>query len=267
MAEVEQPILEVFADLDKLAEKLNAIPKSAKGKTAKLLALFEKDKDIFEQPEKFLQALNELSEEVGHAYHTVLTIELEREKIAKPSTATIPTPLQKQPEVTPNLIVQTQPQKGGGMWDYMSARKMATVWKKLLEERQLQDVPQISTSREVIDILDFGRQLIPEFNRVQEYFQQSQDHLYFFNDSETKERFRSELREHLNKIAGIIRTFCKTIAEYRKDLILQHKTEISQGLLAYKMAEYQAFGGMKASEVMKAIRETAGAQDAGGGRK
>lgn len=77
-----QPIQEIFADFNKLAEKLDKIPESAKTKTTALLTLFfDQKNDIFNDPQKFLEGINDLSEEVGHAYHTVLSIELARQRI------------------------------------------------------------------------------------------------------------------------------------------------------------------------------------------
>ncbi|RLI00098.1 hypothetical protein DRO19_00500, partial [Candidatus Bathyarchaeota archaeon] len=75
MAEdLTEHIHSLFEDFDKATEKLERIPKSAQEKTQKLLKLFyEKDgKDIFHEPEEFLMALDSLSEEIGHAYFTVL---------------------------------------------------------------------------------------------------------------------------------------------------------------------------------------------------
>lgn len=228
---------EIFEDFNQLTEKLDEIPKSAKMKTQKLLDVFFNEKtDIFKEPRAFLEAINNLSEEVGHAYHTVLAIELARQRITPQKASELINLLPKQLTPSQPVVLQpTAPQLGvlSGYWYYKAAREIAKASTGKNGEQPF--TPQISTSKEVIDILEFGRQLIPEFNRVQEYFQKCVDHLYFFNDLDTRERFLSELRKHLNKIAGIIRVFCRTIAEYRKELIGERKRDIAKAVIALEM--------------------------------
>ena len=250
-----EPVLQIFQDFDKLVEKLDQIPKSAKTKTTALLKLFFDEKtDIFQQRQTFLEAINDLSEEVGHAYHTVLAIELRRIGLTPP-----PVPMPMLPKTDKNasqLIVQTQPPKGGGFWDFMGTRSYAKVWKRYLKDvENSPDTPQVTTSKEVVDILEFGRQLIPEFNRVQEYFRKCIDHLYFFDDADTRERFHSELCKHMNKLAGIIRAFTRTIAEYRKELIGERKRDIGKAIIALKMvmasSETQIPGDRLAQKILE----------------
>lgn len=264
MTEVTNQITVLFEDFNKLIDKLDEIPKSAETKTKALLDLFFDDKEdddeegVFGAPQKFLEAINNLSEEIGYAYHTVLAIELARQKITveKPSDITN---LLSKPQATgqPISITTSTPQLGfWGLWHYKAEKAKA----QAIRESSQRGVgePQISTSKEVFDILEFGRQLIPEFNRIQEYYQKCIDHLYFFNDKETRERFHSELSKHLNKMSGIIRTFCRTITEYRKEVIGEHKRDVAKAAIALQMAEAQARGAAGLSEWFRAAREARG---------
>lgn len=250
-----QPVLDIFRNFDELAKKLDDIPEQAKTKTDILLdVFFNKEKDIFEDPQIFLSALNDLSEEVGHAYHTVLAIELKRMGLTPP-----PTPMPIMPKTDKSasqLIVQTQPPKGGGFWDFWGTRSYAKVWERYLKQNAgLPSTPQVTTSKEVVDILEFGRQLIPEFNRVQEYFQHCIEHLSFFNDKDTKERFHSELRKHMNKLSGIIRVFSRTSAEYRKELIGERKRDIAKMIIGLNMMAMSSEQGIPGDKMARAINE------------
>ena len=263
--DVLSPIREVFQDFDKLIEKLDKIPKTAETKTNELLKLFfDEKKDIFKDPQLFLEKLNNLSEEVGHAQHIVLAIELARQRITPQQVQNVA--VGASPKETPGqpiTINTSAPQQLGwlsGMW---YAKGEVAKAKAIEASRRTLEVPQITTSKEVVDILDSGRQLPSEFNRVQNWFQQAIDHLHIYNDQETHERLLSELRKHINKLAGIIRAFCRTVAEYRKDALSEGKKDIAESIVAMKMAEYQSLGGMQMKDIYKAMREAAGSQDAG----
>jgi hypothetical protein len=264
--EVASSIKVLFEDFDRMVEELEKIPESAKKKTESILETLLKGPEIFEGKKKteFLKGLNGLSEEIGYAYHTVLAIELARQQVTvqKPSdlTKALANPA---PSGQPITIQTSAPQLGwlSGVWYYKGEKEKAQALKEL--SRRGVGEPQISTSKEVIDILEFGRQLIPEFNRVQTYFRQSVDHLYFFDDDSTKERFHSEICQHMNKLAGIIRAFCRTITEYRKEVVGMHKREIGKAIVMLKMAEFQAMGEFSRADIFAGLRQAMGPQDAG----
>lgn len=240
-------VSETFQSLDSTLKSLDTIPTNAEKKTAILLDLLKLRDILFTQQNqaKFLIAINNLSEEIGHAYHTVLAIELVREKVKPESPSFMPPQIMQQGQQekpSPQVLVQSAPQKGGGLWDFMGTRRMAKAMENIYLAQKQEMPPQIGTSKQVIDILDFGRQLIPEFNRVQKFFRGCIDHLYFFDDVETKERFWMELNEHLNKLAGIIRAFTRTITEYRKELVSDRKAEIAKAALALQMAQAMTQG-------------------------
>jgi hypothetical protein len=271
-SEVDKIISLTFKDFDKAIVRLEAIPVSAEKKTRALLDSFGVDEraKLFSEPEEFYRAMNDLSEEIGHAYHTVLAIELARQKINpqiasdlfesvsrvnRPSNQS-PIVIQGQASTTPQLGVLS------GAWYYAAERARSKAMVEAIKESK--DTPQISTGKQVVDVLEFGRQLVPEFNRVYEWFHCSIDHLYFFNDADTMERLTGDLQKHMNKLAGIVRIFCRTITEYRKELYGERKRDIARGAVAMKITEAQNLGAMRMSDFYRSVREAAGEEDAGG---
>lgn len=241
--------------------------KSAEDKGALLMMLFFKADEYleFEYPEFFWIGISDLSEQIGHAQHMVLEIENKRKIIVEKIGEKTPTPTQ-----TPQVIVSSTPavvQRPGGITGWLETRTEAKSAEKIQErwiKAQQQGTPQIATERQVTDILDFGRQLIPEFNRLHLYFQQCLDHLHFFNDDETKAFFHGELRQHLLKLIGIIRSFCRTVVEYRKSVLDEIKMELAKSMTQIVVAEALAKAGRggilpyfdpMADEMRKRIRD------------
>ncbi len=261
-------VAEIFEDFKSTVDRLSQIPQFAEEKTESLMKLFEEDIFSEKVADEFLDRLLDLSEEVGHAYQTVLGIELKLKGL-EPRSPSIPLPVPLQAtkgEGSPSpgqVVLQQTPQKGG-FWDFMSSRRWADALEKWIKTQGMgQTVPEITTAKEVIDILEFGRQLIPELNRTIKFFRQSLDHLYFFHDPDTKERLRSELQIHLTKICGIIRSFARTGAEHRIENVGDNKVKVATSIIALQIAQYGAMGQMTTADFYRALRQAMGAQNAG----
>lgn len=255
--EIDEIVTRTFASVDRGIEELKKIPQTAKKKTGALLKLF--DGDVFDKPSTFLTCITDLSEEIGHANHVVLEIDLRRQGLSRNEQQAPVAPISSGGDKT-NLIVQTQPPKGGGFFDYLGTRRMSGVWKQYLESQK--NEPQITTSKEATDVLNYGRQLLAESNKTDRYYEQSLAHLKIFSDKETKERFSNNLREHMNKISGIIRAFCRTAVEYRTEIAGERKERMAEAVLALKMAQMQG-PGLTVAEAYRAARVAMGPQDAG----
>jgi hypothetical protein len=67
----------------------------------------------------------------------------------------------------------------------------------------------------------------------------------------------------MNKLSGIIRAFCRTITEYRKEMVGDRKADIAKAVLYLQTAQAQQLGGMRMSDFYKMMRESMGAADAG----
>jgi len=271
----EQVISKLFGKMDRLLVRLDDIPKEAERKTKALLEMFNDTRGlgIFAEDKQaeFFTRLHSLSEEAGHGYHTVLEVELARQRIApmKPEevydmVGNVSRAVQPmQPATTPTIIQPSAPSLGvlSGYWYYKASKETAKVMAEMANRQQMQ--PKIGTSEKVTDILDFPRQLQPEFNKVQDFYHNTLHTLYFFHDEQTVIIHQLELQKHLNKLVHIIRTFCKTIAEYRKEAVLERQRMIAQSIVTLKMAESQALGGMRMSDMMRQIREAVGAAPIG----
>lgn len=226
------------------------VKKANKRSKALMTLLFKSEHYVFtkEGSMLFRNALRESSEEIGHALYMVLTIENKRagltinkteEENKKPVAST-----------TPQVLVQSTPaipQLPGGASGWLQARTAAKsaekIQKMLLKAQEKAMTPKIATSEQVIDILEFGRQLIPEFNRIHLYFQQCLDHLHFFGDKETEAFFHGELSTHLNKLVSIIQSFCRTVAEYRKSVLDQSTMELAKGMAEVVVASMMGQAG------------------------
>lgn len=261
-------VMALFQDFDEAIKKLDEIPTSAQRKTEDLLAFFDAE-NIFAEGKrgKFQKKLSALTEEVGHAYHTVLAIELARQGLESNIDKDFVSQMlgmgagnarSNNPQVVVQPSLPPAPQLGvlSGFHYKGAVKELAKAYVKVHgKDDGYNDKPQIATSKEVIDILEFGRQLIPEFNAVQEFYQRSVDHVYFFHDKETLDRLTSEIKKHLSKLAGIIRSFCRTIAEYRKDQQQDRKSDVGKAILALQMAKYEAVGNTSIAEMLQAIRK------------
>ncbi len=228
-------ISQTFRSLDKQIEKLDEIPQQATAKANKVLELMFSDTDIFmTKPGQlvFIKLLGELSEEVGHAFDTILEIELSKQRV-KSDTPIMPMPsFPSQPQAsTPQVMVNSTPPKGGGWADYFGVRRWATTMERIFANQQTQaQGPQSATSK-VIDILDYGRELVSQYNLTLDFYSRGIDHLYFFNDPDTHERQHKQLAMHLTKIVNIICSFSRTIVEYRKERFGDRKASVAAGVL------------------------------------
>lgn len=255
----------ILGDLKEASDKLEDLSKNLQDKSQKLMKLFYGDKKfgIFDEPETFWEALDDLYEDIGYAHDTVLTIEDKRKtlflEMNKGATS------EKQNPSSSPVVVMTQPlQQAPGFWASRGQVAQAKAQVKIAGlQTQRDEIPHIVTSEEAIDILDYGKQLIPEFNRVHIYFQQCLDHLHFFNDDNTKSFFYGELRQHLFKLTGIIRAFCRTSSEQHKRLLLDVKKAMAKGMTEVVVAQWVGSSGTRISEIYKALRQTSGPEHAG----
>jgi len=258
---------DIINSIGKDREDLESTVKKAEEKGTALMKLFFKENKYpeFDTPQKMWSGLADLSEQIGHALYMVLEVENKRAGLVK--LVEEKGEKTKEKGENPHLITvqtSTQPvvQAPGGLFGYMGQRTQAGATKAIkkmeLDYMRQQGPPKIATEQRVLDILEFGRQLIPEFNRIHLYFQQCLDHLHFYDDDELKAFFHGELRTHLSKLTGIIRSFCRTVAEYRKAVLDEVKMALAKGMTEVVVARYIAEGKIPLSELFKEMREAGG---------
>ena len=225
-------ISDAYRSQDRQIKELDKIPEVVKGKANNIIKLLYSECDIFLKIQgqlAFIECMTDLSDEIGNALHAILEIELAKQKVKTETPVIMPMPTQT---VTPNpqVVLQQTPPKGGGWADYFGVRRWATTMERLGAIQQTSQMPQSTTSK-VIDILDYGRELVAQYNSVYDFWSKGIDHLYFFNDVDTHERQHKQLAVHLVKIVTIIRSFSKTIVEYRKERFGDRKASVASGVL------------------------------------
>lgn len=257
----------IFKQFEADVQYLKTIPDTTKTKTQLLLKILYEE-DVFEKAYEFLTGLDELSEEVGHAAATVLLIELARQRLSPDSAQQYMSMFRdmagsRASASQPVVIQPNAPQLGvlSGYWYYKAAKEIG---KSALEAKQPVST-QITTEKEVVDILEWGRQLLPNFNLLREVFETDVKAVKRcgFNDPTTIENLKSELRLFVTNLIGVIRTFSRTAAEYRVDAVGDRRRDIARAVISLQMARYTAMGGLTKHDLFEVAQDAAGAQDAG----
>jgi len=245
-----QIISEVYRSLDKQIEKLDELPSIAQTKTSDLLRLLFSKADIFRDPPRMLEFIvlsSSLSMEIGLAFQTVLEVELAKEHVNNNSQTVMPMPqpmMQQVERPNPNVIVQSTPPKGGGWADYFGVRRWATAIEKIYQNQPAQQQPAITTSK-VMKVLEYGQELLAEWNNTFDFYEKGIDGLNIFGDPETFERQHKLLTFHLVKLCNIICVFSKTIAEYRMERFGDRKVGVTAGLMWLEAAKAGAAGAYR----------------------
>ena len=241
----------IFSKFDEKEEKLNEIPIKAELTTKKLLKQFA-ETDVFEKSEEFLEAFDELGKTMGHVYHTVIEIELQRQKIKQPTDILLTQQQDREKEmeqrVSP-IVVQAAAQpaeesKGIGITGLLAERFK---WARLKEMNDSNKTPIITTDRKPTDILDYCKDVLRESNRFYLYFLQARDTLYFFPDEKTRTFFKGEIRTFLGQLCNIVLGFTQAIVEYRKELVGLREVAYAQAITTLEQSRIMAAAGMKVS--------------------
>lgn len=252
----------MFKNFDDKIEKIRTKLTDATTKSRKLLTLtFNVETDIFSDETKgeFITQFVDLATLLGQSWFTVLRMELRREGLTTPSSPPKINPMTAQQTMTPPIIVQSAAQKGGGLWDYMGARKWSGSWDKYIKHiGQIMSQASIISGQKVFDLLEYGRQVFPQIRKTFMFFMKACDHIYFFPDESTKQRHRMELQLQVATICSICEGFGETLLEDREEKILDRKRDIGKAIIALKTMEYQSMGDLKTSEIYKALREASG---------
>ena len=240
-----------YQSLDAQIKALDIIPIDAKEKTTALLMLMYSGEDIFGNLQgqfKFVQAIGNLSLVIGNAFLTVLEVErtFHGVKFDVPNLPTL-TPTQAPAEkLNPNIMLQTQPAKGGGWADFFTARTWAKAMKDITASQQMEPKPEITTAKVMPNILDYGRELLASYNETMNFYDCAIDRVYFFSDEITVGNQRKELTMHLVKLCNVICTFATTITEYRKERFGDRKVGVAAGAMWLEAA--------KANQAMLSVR-------------
>jgi len=246
----------IFEKFDKKEEDLDAVMKEGTDTINALMVRFRDDKgkeqDIFSEPEAFLKEFDKFSRVMGHCYHTVLEIELQRQRIRQPfqfmeEKQKLQNELEQSQRTAP-LVVQTakEPNESHspGLFGYLSTRFKFGKLKEMVEGSK---TPIITSEQKPQDILDYCRDVIRESNKFYDNYDQSLCHLHFYHDDQTKGMLRRDIRTFIGKLCNIVSGFTQAIVDYRKELIGEREVAYAQAITTLEQARIMAAAGMKAS--------------------
>jgi hypothetical protein len=263
----EELVDEIAKRFNEQIKQLDKIPEQAKTAVDAMLKIFKDDKtDIFAHPQTFYDCLNKLSDIEGYANHTVLEIELIRERVKAPTAFFDVFSKQRAKEeqsktLNPVIVNTAEPVKNSpGFWGYMSERERTRVLSEHLKSSEMS--PTITTTQKPGDILDYARDITREYNKIVDYFRACLAHIKVFPHEEgTRDLFFAEIQSYMVKLCNIMKSFSRAIAEYRKELVGQREEAYATALTLMKKAEYESLGGMRTADFYRMMREGMGGQD------
>lgn len=243
---VASTITKLFENFDEDIKKLEKMPGETE-KNTKALASVLYDPKIFFEPLMFSEPFDKIYDDVGHAYATVLLIDLARQRITPQTSTDFLNTFQmmgaNQRQANKPVIVQPNaPQLGAlsGYWYYKASKEM---YKMNQENQKDIGAPQITGEQEADDVLQYGRQLIPNLNLTREVFETDTVIVTKYNDEATITNLLFELRLSVTNLCGIIKVFSRASAEYRKELVGGRKQETGRSVVALEMMQIRALSG------------------------
>jgi hypothetical protein len=244
-------VTDAYKSLDKQIEQLELIPGKAKQACTSLMNHVIKE-DLFslDGQIKTYAVLQDIDEEIGHCIDAVLEVEHERASpqreavnmnhLSLPSFDSMQT-LQvnnpQQGQMSPPITVKT-----GFLSELAKGRAINKALDKALQfQREMMNRPEITTSK-VKEVIDYCKELIPEFNKLFNFYDCAIKHVSFYDDSETIWNQRREIVNEVAKITGIIRDISRAVSEYRKDRFGDRKVAVATGMMYVAAAQAAATG-------------------------
>jgi len=235
-------VSDAYKSLDKQIVELDKIPARAKQAGISLREHAIKG-DLFSEEGqiKTYQVLEDTNKELGQCIHAVMEIERER---YVPQKATDNLPAIPSLESSPQTVnVQGTPQgqpitvKTGFLAEWAKGRAMNKAMDKAIQfQKDMMNRPEITTSK-IKDVLDYGRELIPEFNKLYNFYDCGIKRVYFFSDAETVWNQRREIVNEVAKITGVIEAFSNAVVEYRKERFGDRKVGVAAGAMWLEAAK------------------------------
>jgi hypothetical protein len=206
----------------------------------------------FEKPREFREKLDGLHGYLGQALDYVVRLEKQRSTVFQDADQSeLPSDREQQRlsqsqspvqmtfhtgPAAPNNEVEQKPQRIGVFaWD-LERRKMKIQENQLAAE-QGQAQPVVATTK-ILDVVEFGRQLQPAFNKIKEWFVGTLAELRFFPDAHIYYVRHEELATYFGETVGALVTFVTARFEYRRSLLEGRKLGLVRAMA--KIAEAQS---------------------------
>jgi len=262
---LEQILYHILQDIDKqigvFDEEMKEVEKAAQAITKMVYAPLKKGQVPPElvHPGKFRKNLDKLHGGLGKTIDYIVRVEKSRKMIERipiqqlasalseiePETVTEPSTQSPSSPSSPINVTVTNPgggpttpsvQKPGFWWAY-AERKKAEVWAKVEFEKMKGQT--VVTTKQVVDIVQFGRQLIPAFNKVKKWIPSALALIRQFKNDSLYFMLHEEIGTYLSQTLGSLVSFVGACIEYRKNLLEGRKLGMARAIA--KIAEAQSF--------------------------
>jgi len=219
----------------------------------------------FEDPENFRNKLDALHVYLGKSLDYVVRLEKQRgtifqeqesesERKETPSSPVSVTfaPPQSQPPTVPS-----EPEKFG-LFRYLDRKEERKFQEQQLEIQQSQQQPIVATTK-IVDVVEFGRQLQPAFNKIKKWLTGTLAEIRHFPDKHIYVVRHEELAMYFGQTVGALVTFVSARIEYRRTLIEGRKLALIRNIA--RIAEAQSLtpsvqvGGTFASKGFKLSKD------------
>jgi len=206
----------------------------------------------FKDPQNFRTLLDALAKGIGQALEYVRMMEKAKKKISAEDLLQqlqdyLPEGIASQPEqpVIPekpiNVTVDSGKKGGVGLGGYLAARENRKMVEAYLESTQQTEPPAV-TEKSVMDIIEYGKQLLPAINKVKGWFQKALARVTLFpNDRKQYWLLHEDLGTFLSKFFGTLESFISAYVQYQKGVIDGRKVTMAKALS--RIAETQGMPG------------------------
>lgn len=265
--EVDEEVLSIEDLLLKILGDINGQIKKLDDETKELTAASDEIRNMvykklekgqlppeLEEPEEFRNALDKLHRSLGKTIDYVLRVEKSRKYIEKqvpydellaqfkPSESegrpgeAKPPPVNVTVTPPPNTPSVTQPQRPGFWWARSEIKK-AQIYAEL--ERAKLKERTVVTTKTVTDIVEFGRQLMPAFNKIKKWIPGALALVRQFQNESLYFVLHEECATYLSQTLGALESWVGACVEYRKNLLEGRKLGMARAIA--KIAEAQSY--------------------------
>jgi hypothetical protein len=222
----------------------------------------------FSDPETFRNKLDGLYQYLGEALDYVVRLEKQRGMVFQEEQheqeverkEALPSPVNvtfSPPAVSQPLPVDQQKQRFGlfALLDNMAARKYN---EKLIEQQNSVQQPIVATTK-IVDVVEFGRQLQPAFNKIKVWLFGSLAQIRHYQNEHIYIVLHEELATYFGETIGALITFVNARVEYRRSLIEGRKLALVRAMAriaeARSMAPQVQVGGTFAQKGFKLSKD------------
>jgi hypothetical protein len=218
----------------------------------------------FEDSENFRNTLDALHVYLGKSLDYVVRLEKQRGTIFQEQESELPSERKETPSPVNVTFGQQQPPtvpsepEKFGLFRYLDRKEERKFQEQQLEIQQSQQQPIVATTK-IVDVVEFGRQLQPAFNKIKKWLTGTLAEIRHFPDEHIYIVRHEELAMYFGQTVGALVTFVSARIEYRRTLIEGRKLALIRNIA--RIAEAQSLtpsvqvGGTFASKGFKLSKD------------